>query len=184
LLPLMAVWLALKVQVKQLEIGALVTIRGLGRIKMVSLTQMEPFIKSTVLPVRDEYPEERESLPTKIDGLKKTLAEVQQLQIKIKTSKEVPLLTPLEKALQWAEKGELDSIVERFVPNREERLSFAALQPIAGASPGELHKLLQERLKAMTTLDTEVRLNTAKEYAEQSRASVAAKVALQSLQLG
>jgi len=48
------------------------------------------------------------------------------------TSKEVPLLTPLEKALQWAEKGELDSIVERFVPNREERLSFAALQPIAG----------------------------------------------------
>jgi len=45
---------------------------------------MEPFIKSTVLPVRDEYPEERESFPTKIDGLKKTLAEVQQLQIKIK----------------------------------------------------------------------------------------------------
>lgn len=45
---------------------------------------MEPFIKSTVMPVRDEYPEERESLPTKIEGLKKTLAEVQQLQIKIK----------------------------------------------------------------------------------------------------
>lgn len=53
-----------------------------------------------------------------------------------------------------------------------------------GASPGELHKLLQERLKAMSTLDTEVRLNNAMEYAEQSRASVAAKVALQSLQLG
>jgi hypothetical protein len=53
-----------------------------------------------------------------------------------------------------------------------------------GASPGELHKLLQERLKAMSTLDTEVRLNNAVEYAEQSRASVAAKVALQSLQLG
>lgn len=48
------------------------------------------------------------------------------------TAKEVPLLTPLEKALQWAEKGELDSVGERFVPSREERLSFAALQPIAG----------------------------------------------------
>ena len=45
---------------------------------------MEPFIKSTVIPVRDEFPEARESLPTKIEGLKKTLAEVQQLQIKIK----------------------------------------------------------------------------------------------------
>lgn len=45
---------------------------------------MEPFIKSTVMPVRDEYPEERDSLPIKIESLKKTLAEVQQLQIKIK----------------------------------------------------------------------------------------------------
>jgi hypothetical protein len=45
---------------------------------------MEPFIKSTVIPVRDEFPEERESLPMKIESLKKTLAEVQQLQIKIK----------------------------------------------------------------------------------------------------
>lgn len=48
------------------------------------------------------------------------------------TAKEVPLLTPLEKALQWAEKGESDASVERFVPCQEERLSFAALQPIAG----------------------------------------------------
>jgi hypothetical protein len=48
------------------------------------------------------------------------------------TAKEVPLLTPLEKALQWAEKGESDFLVESFVPSREERLSFAALQPIAG----------------------------------------------------
>lgn len=169
--------------VKRLDIGALVSIRGIGRIKMVSLTQMEPFIKSTVMPVRDAYPEDRQPLLKKIESLKKTLAEVQQLQIKIKTAKEVPLLTPLEKALQWAEKGEPDSIVESFVPSREERLSFAALQPIAGASPGELHKLLQERLKSMTTVDTDVRLNNVIEYAEQSRASVAAKVALQSLQL-
>ena len=61
---------------------------------------------------------------------------------------------------------------------------FFELGRVEGASPGELHKLLQERLKAMSTLDTEVRLNNAKEYAEQSRAFVAAKVALQSLQLG
>lgn len=45
---------------------------------------MEPFIKVTVMPVKDEHPEEREELPTKIEDLKKILAEVQQLQIKIK----------------------------------------------------------------------------------------------------
>ena len=48
------------------------------------------------------------------------------------TSKEEPLQTPLEKALQWAEKGEPDIAVQGFVPPREERISFAALQPIAG----------------------------------------------------
>lgn len=51
------------------------------------------------------------------------------------TSKEEPLQTPLEKALQWAEKGEPDIAVEGFVPPREERISFAALQPIAGTHP-------------------------------------------------
>jgi hypothetical protein len=60
------------------------------------------------------------------------------------------------------------------------RIYYVVLLVIEGASPGELHKLLQERLKAMTTVDTEVRLNNAMDYAEQSRA----KVALQSLQLG
>lgn len=50
---------------------------------------MEPFIKVTVMPVKDEHPEEREELPTKIEDLKKILAEVQQLQIKIKVLLEV-----------------------------------------------------------------------------------------------
>lgn len=54
---------------------------------------------------------------------------------------------------------------------------------LSGASPGELHRLLQERLKAMSTLDTDVRLANVTRYAEESRASVAAKVAIQSLQL-
>ena len=54
---------------------------------------------------------------------------------------------------------------------------------LSGASPGELHRLLQERLKAMSTLDTDVRLANVTKYAEESRASVAAKVAIQSLQL-
>ncbi|KAH8949104.1 hypothetical protein BDL97_10G013400 [Sphagnum fallax] len=168
--------------VRRLDIGALVTIRGIGRLKMVSLTQVEPFIKSTVVPVTDDYPEDRESLSVSVEALRKTLSEVQQLQIKIKTARTELLQTPLEGALQWAEKGEPDQQIQAFVPGREERFSYAALQPVSGASPGELHKLLQERLKAMETMDTEVRLVNVTKYAEQSRASLAAKVALQSLQ--
>lgn len=41
------------------------------------------------MPVKDEYPEEREELSTKIEDLKKILAEVQQVQIKIKVLLEV-----------------------------------------------------------------------------------------------
>lgn len=62
-------------------------------------------------------------------------------------------------------------------------LSFLFFFFLSGASPGELHRLLQERLKAMSTLDTDVRLANVTKYAEESRASVAAKVAIQSLQL-
>ena len=72
----------------------------------------------------------------------------------------------------------------RLTPVSQKISTQCVILVIEGASPGELHKLLQERLKAMTTADTEVRLNNAMQYAEQSRASVAAKVALQSLQLG
>jgi hypothetical protein len=42
------------------------------------------------------------------------------------------LQTPLEGALQWAEKGEPDQQIQAFVPGREERFSYAALQPVSG----------------------------------------------------
>ncbi|BBN05041.1 hypothetical protein MPTK1_3g09810 [Marchantia polymorpha subsp. ruderalis] len=169
--------------VRRLDIGAAVTIRGIGRIKLVSLTQLEPFLKSTIVSLKDEVPEDEEAVSSALDQLQTTLQNVQDLQIKLKVSEDELLQTPLERALQWAKKGEPDDIAEAYVPTREERLSFAALQPVAGASPGEQHKLLQERLFAMEAMDTLQRLKRVAPYAEQILASTAAKVALQSLNL-
>ncbi|KAJ7559464.1 hypothetical protein O6H91_04G085900 [Diphasiastrum complanatum] len=197
--------------VRQLEVGALVTIRGIGRVSIVEITQVEPFLKGKASPFQDDIPEDIKGISSMTKKLKQILADVQQLQIKLKatkflkrsyrcrvqifvqmqgmnswsskTSSSDSLQTPLEKALQWAEKGDQDSSLKLFVPRREERISFAALQPVAGASARELHKLLQERLLAMESTDTLQRLKNVSLFAEESRASIAAKVAIQSLQL-
>lgn len=49
----------------------------------------------------------------------------------------------------------------------------------AAASPAELHKLLQARLRAMEAEDPVKRIQICREYAEETRASLAAKLALQ-----
>ncbi|XP_024517619.1 uncharacterized protein LOC112341551 isoform X2 [Selaginella moellendorffii] len=169
--------------VKRLEVGALVTIRGIGRVRLISLSQMEPFLKGVVVPVKDETPKDADRIQSSVESLKKTLSDVQQLQIKLKTSKDELLQTPLQRALEWAERANFGENLSYFVPNREERLSFAALQPISGANAGELRQLLEQRLVAMDSTDTLERLTSSMEYAQHSRSSVAAKVAIQSLQL-
>ncbi|XP_024533418.1 uncharacterized protein LOC112347187 isoform X3 [Selaginella moellendorffii] len=187
--------------VKRLEVGALVTIRGIGRVRLISLSQMEPFLKGVVVPVKDETPKDADRIQSSVESLKKTLSDVQQLQIKLKvscalllcassleafllqTSKDELLQTPLQRALEWAERANFGENLSYFVPNREERLSFAALQPISGANAGELRQLLERRLVAMDSTDTLERLTSSMEYAQHSRSSVAAKVAIQSLQL-
>ncbi|KAL2633030.1 hypothetical protein R1flu_004509 [Riccia fluitans] len=186
--------------VQRLDIGAAVTIRGIGRIKLIGLTQLEPFLKSTIVSLKDDAPKDEEAVAAALNELQATLNNVQELQIKLKVKNrpaldeldpifqaealgDEPLQTPLEKAIQWAKKGEPDNLAEAYVPSREERLSFAALQPVAGASPTEQHRLLQERLYAMEAMDTMQRLKRVTPYAEQTLANLAAKVALQSLNL-
>ncbi|CAM6094190.1 unnamed protein product [Calypogeia fissa] len=170
-------------KVKRLEIGAEVTIRGIGRIKLLGLTQLEPFLKGTVISLKDEAPKDAQELGSALEELRTSLSTIQQLQIKLKVSNEELLQTPLERALQWAETGEADEIAGSYQPSREERVSFAALQPVAGASAAEQHRLLQERLFAMEAMDTLQRLSRVKPFVQQTVASLAAKVSLQSLNL-
>ncbi len=44
------------------------------------------------MPVTDDYPEDRESLSVSVEALRKTLSEVQQLQIKIKVKEVTELV--------------------------------------------------------------------------------------------
>lgn len=168
--------------VRRMDVGALVTIRGVGRVNLAKLTQLEPFLKGSLIPVHDNASTEMTDIHAAVEGLKLVLADVQRLQIKLRTSKDELLQTPLENALQWAEKGVVQDVAKSFVPSRAESLSFAALQPVTSASATELHALLQERMHAMEATDTLQRLQKVIKHAEQNRSSLAAKVALQSLQ--
>ncbi|CAI7908092.1 unnamed protein product [Closterium sp. NIES-53] len=346
-----------------LQVGALVAVRGVGRIRLQQLTQVEPFLRGQVAVITDDRSEEGagadgadSEVNKAVEELRAVLRDVQELQIKIKTSTDVPLQTPLERALRWvdtvtaasaaapppaptapgapatsataaaqqpaaaspqtlgdaprtgagtrvgADAGDAkssssgsssgsgsteaspsswsilpdDDGVEpdqlppeqlesaarflgfqglptpatqstvavdpasvtvdpdfgktarsssssssesegggesekaggvegresrgalegggpvtapevppyrEYLPSYDELVTFAALQPVAGASAAELHGLLQKRLAAMEETDTMKRAALARQYAEQSRAALAAKVALQSLQL-
>ncbi|CAI7740690.1 unnamed protein product [Closterium sp. NIES-54] len=353
--------------VRKLQVGALVAVRGVGRIRLQQLTQVEPFLRGQVAVVTDDRSEEGagadgadSEVNKAVEELRAVLRDVQELQIKIKTSTDVPLQTPLERALRWVDTvtaasaaapppaptapgapatsatavaqqpaaaspqtvgdaprsgagtrvgavagdakssssgsgsgsrsteaspsswsilpdddgvepdqlppeqlesaarflgfqglptpatqstvavdpasvtvdpdfgktarsssssssssssesegggesekaGDVEGRESRgalegggsvtapevppyreYLPSYDELVTFAALQPVAGASAAELHGLLQKRLAAMEETDTMKRAALARQYAEQSRAALAAKVALQSLQL-
>lgn len=168
--------------VRRMEVGALVTIRGVGRVNLAKLTQLEPFLKGSLVPFHDAASRDTEDVDVAVKMLKAVLADVQRLQIKLRTSKDELLQTPLENALQWAEKGTIHESARSFVPSKAESLSFAPLQPVTSASVTELHTLLQERTWSMEATSTLQRLEKVTKHAEQTRASLAAKVALQSLQ--
>ncbi|CAI6009412.1 unnamed protein product [Closterium sp. NIES-65] len=277
--------------VRKLQVGALVAVRGVGRIRLQQLTQVEPFLRGQVAVVSDDRPQEGagaggtgEEVKGAVEELRAVLRDVQELQIKIKTTSDVPLQTPLERALRWvdtvtaasaaaappaaptapgapataataatqqpaatppqtvgdalrtgadtsagADAGDATSSSSgsgsteaspsawSILPDDNgvepdqlppEQLESAArflgfqglptpaiqstvavdpasvpLDPDFGASAAELHGLLQKRLAAMEETDTMKRAALARQYAEQSRAALAAKVALQSLQL-
>ncbi|CAI5473245.1 unnamed protein product [Closterium sp. Yama58-4] len=95
--------------VRKLQVGALVAVRGVGRIRLQQLTQVEPFLRGQVVIVTDDQLEgagaggTREEVKKAVEELRAVLRDVQELQIKIKTTTDVPLQTPLERALRWVD---------------------------------------------------------------------------------
>eukprot|EP00897_Mesotaenium_endlicherianum_P003420 jgi/Mesen1/3105/ME000184S02171 len=71
-------------QVRRLQIGALVTVRGVGRLTLVGLTQLEPFIRGRVMPLKDKANRDEAAVQVAVQELRAVLADVQQLQIKLK----------------------------------------------------------------------------------------------------
>ncbi|XP_059630966.1 uncharacterized protein LOC132273878 isoform X3 [Cornus florida] len=118
-------------KVERLDVGALVSIRGVGRVTLVKFVQADHYLKGLVVPLQDNVPEHVSEISSKAMELKEALYSLNSLEIKLKAPKEVLLQTQIADALMWAKKGPSLDCDEAFIPSFAERLCFAALQPIS-----------------------------------------------------
>ncbi|KAF4366275.1 hypothetical protein G4B88_030453 [Cannabis sativa] len=182
--------------VEKLDVGALVSIRGVGRIKIVKFAQATPFLKGVVIPEKDDDPESLSRLSSKVSEMKEALHSLNSLEIKLKAPKEAPLQTRTANSLAWAEKTPSIDCDEAFIPSLSERLSFAGFQPhfakntkleligaLTGSTESELLKLQSKKLQAMEVKDTINRLDESLELSKENVSRVAARLAIQSLEI-
>ncbi|XP_022155252.1 uncharacterized protein LOC111022391 isoform X2 [Momordica charantia] len=176
-------YLALLEEVERLDVGALVTIRGIGRVKIIEFLQADPYLRGTILPVRDNIVEDATGSSTKVMELKDALHNLNSLEIKLKAPKEALLQTHILNSLTWAEKGIFVDMDEKFVPSLAERVSFTAFQPISGSTKSELQSLQLKKLMAVDIKNTIERLNESLELTKANISTMAAKLAIQSVEI-
>ncbi|XP_062097652.1 uncharacterized protein LOC133803574 [Humulus lupulus] len=169
--------------VEKLDVGALVSIRGVGRIKIMKFAQASPFLKGVVIPEKDGDPESLSKLSSKVTEMKESLHSLNSLEIKLKAPKEAPLQTRTANSLAWAEKTPSIDCDEAFIPSLSERVSFAGFQPVTGSTESELLKLQSKKLRAMEEKDTINRLDESLELSKENVSRVAARLAIQSLEI-
>ncbi|KAJ4795295.1 ATP-dependent protease La (LON) domain protein [Rhynchospora pubera] len=167
--------------IEKLPIGALVSIRGISRVNVVELVQMEPYLRGVVVPVLDNVPSEATQLNSKVLELKDSISSLQALQIKLKVPKRERLQTQTKNSLFWAENEVSGFSLQDFVPTQAERISFSAFQPVAGMSDTELLTVQRERLKAMELRESLERVERGITFVRQCMKMVAARLAIQSL---
>ncbi|XP_030527952.1 uncharacterized protein LOC115739139 [Rhodamnia argentea] len=170
-------------KVEQLDVGALVSIRGVCRVKLLNFIQAEPYLKGLVIPLQDSIAENPSETSSKVDQLKESLCDLIKLEIKLKAPKEALLQTHTANSLRWSENTPSVGCDESFIPSLAERVSFAALQPVSGSTELELLKLQQEKLRAMDTKETLKRLEDSLVLVKENISIVAAKLAIQSLEM-
>ncbi|XP_038890566.1 uncharacterized protein LOC120080083 [Benincasa hispida] len=169
--------------VERLQVGALVTIRGIGRVKIIELLQVDPYLRGTILSVRDNIVQDECGLSSKVIDVKDVLHNLNSLEIKLKAPKEALLQTQIMNSLTWAEKGIYVDIDQNFVPSLAERVSFAAFQPISGSTKSELQSLQLKKIKAMDIKNTLERLNKSLKLTTENISTVVAKLAIQSVEI-
>ncbi|KAL9858698.1 putative Lon, substrate-binding domain, PUA-like superfamily [Arabidopsis thaliana] len=195
--------------VERLDVGALVSIRGAGRVKISRFLGADPYLSGEVRPIQDRMNyESSNELTSKISQLKESIKNLNSLEIKLKVEKilllhrvllgnntndnirprgcapaDSPLQTRLINSLNWAEDEPPVDFDESFVPSLQERLSFSAFQPISGSTKSELSRLQQEKIKAMDMKDTIERLELSMGLIKENISSIAAKLAIQSLDI-
>ncbi|CAN4107466.1 unnamed protein product [Withania somnifera] len=168
-------------KVEQLEIGALVSIRGIGRVKILKFQQAEPYLTGAVIPLLDNIPHSHAELSSKVLEIKEALRSLNSLEIKLKAPQDALLQTLSANSLRWSENTPVLDCDTSFIPPLAELVSFAALQPVSGSSESELLKLQKKKLRAMEIRDTLERLEDSIGYVQDIISLVAAKLAIQSL---
>ncbi|TMW87599.1 hypothetical protein EJD97_019735 [Solanum chilense] len=168
-------------KVEQLEIGALVSIRGIGRVKILKFQQAEPYLTGAVMPLLDNTPYSDTELSSKVLKIKEALHSLNSLEIKLKAPQDAALQTLTANSLRWSENTPALDCDNGFIPPLAELVSFAALQPVSGSSESELLKLQKKKLRAMDIKDTLDRLEDSIGYVQDNISLVAAKLAIQSL---
>nr|VDC61118.1 unnamed protein product [Brassica rapa] len=170
--------------VERLDIGALVSIRGAGRVKISRFLGADPYLSGEVRPIQDRFNyESSNEITSEISNLKESIKNLNSLEIKLKAPEDSLLQTRLLNSLKWAEDEPPEECEESFFPSLQERLSFAALQPVSGSTQSELSRLQQEKLKAMDIKDTMERLKLSMGLIKENISSIAAKLAIQSLDI-
>ncbi|KAK9270147.1 hypothetical protein L1049_025723 [Liquidambar formosana] len=169
--------------VERLDVGALVSIRGIGRVKIVKFVQADPYLKGVVVPMQDNVPDSVGKISSKVMEVKEALYSLNSLEIKLKAPKEALLQTQITNSLMWAEKEPSLDCFEAFVPSLAERVSFAALQPVSGSTQSELLRLQNGKLRAMDVKDTLQRLDDSLVLVKDNTSMVAARLAIQSLEV-
>uniref|UniRef100_A0A9I9DQV5 Uncharacterized protein n=1 Tax=Cucumis melo TaxID=3656 RepID=A0A9I9DQV5_CUCME len=144
---------------------------------------VDPYLRGRILSVRDNIVQDECSLSSKVMDVKNVLHNLNSLEIKLKAPKEVLLQTQILNSLNWAEKGIYVDIDQNFVPSLAERVSFAAFQPISGSTKSELQSLQLKKLKAMDMKNTLERLNKSLKLIKENISTVAAKLAIQSIEI-
>ncbi|KAI3512944.1 hypothetical protein L1887_20267 [Cichorium endivia] len=170
-------------KVEPLDVGALVTIRGIGRVTLVKFAKADPFLEGIVLPLQDNVPQSESEISSKVLELKEALQGLNSLEIKLKAAKEEPLQTQTANSLEWALKEPSIDCEEAFIPSFAERVSFAALQNVSGSTQSEMLKLQEEKLKAMDVKETLQRLENSMSFVKNRVSMTAAKLAIQSLNM-
>ncbi|XP_042507191.1 uncharacterized protein LOC122083447 isoform X1 [Macadamia integrifolia] len=169
--------------VERLDIGALVSIRGISRVRIVNFVQAEPYLTGVVVPKHDNSVDYDSDMNFEVLQLKEALYSLNSLQIKLKASKDELLQTHIINSLRWAEKQPSLGCDEAFFPLLPERMSFVAFQPVSGSSESELLALQREKLRAMEINVTSERLENSIKLVKQNISVVAAKLAIQSLEM-
>ncbi|KIZ02638.1 hypothetical protein MNEG_5321 [Monoraphidium neglectum] len=175
------------VEVKAQGVGALVRVQAEGRIAVESLKQLQPYIAGAVTPLLDD-PVPQDSIGAALkaaDELASMLRECADLCAKFGGME----AAALQQAQLWAERRPMTPGLARGGSHIDEleranRLAWAALSALPQASESELRQLLRYRLAAMAATSVVDRLQLATTCLESSRAMLAARVALKSLNIG